>query len=86
MRSDVRLYNLPKYMSPKLITAYFLSDLHMPSLCSSPVDVAIHKVFPEHQQCRVRREERELCEGHGYRSARPRLPRYGAAEDPVWRP
>ena len=71
---------------PKLIAAYIPSDLHMPSLCSPPVDMAIHKVFPEHQQRRVRREERELRKGHGYRSARPRLPRDGAAEDPVWRP
>ena len=70
----------------KLIAVYIPSDLHMPSLCSPPVDVAIHKVLPEHQQRRVRREERELREGHGYRSARSRLPRDGAAEDPVWRP
>ena len=38
----------------KLIAVYIPSDLHMPSLCSPPVDVAIHKVLPEHQQRRVR--------------------------------
>ena len=42
----------------KLIAVYIPSDLHVPSLCSPPVDVAIHKVLPEHQQRRVRREER----------------------------